>query len=908
MIGKSTGIALLMAAALLAALFAMGVFSASGVGAHTPEEGDTDTTNPHDRVPTDEGYVAPHDELAAAAGITIDVDDGDTTAGAPTVAATGESWTGSTPLAAGVFTYDQDTHSYDLDVEREWDALYLTVLGDGGASEDEVTVMVDGTMVRAAQLGLPTPLALDTTTAGAVAYKVDLTDGVVGEITVTVDDEDNGDSGPRTYTIALDHDKATDNTTPGSNQSLVLESTIDHDNTDNIIVKLSSFGVPSSIDTDDVRISLTGGAAASGFPSDVEVDGTTVTLVGPVVNANGETVGAADHTGATITFRRGAGITLPIRHNDYDIKVESEDVANDGVQNWVTVRREVSVKPSSGKRGTEVTISGKGFADGSADLYIASSATGLVADANVFGTVDPINVADGVFSIKLDTAAQVDSVDVFNGKDTRKTYISLSDSTGMNPGEPAEFTMTPSFTVSPDNPLSGADITITLKDVSPMMTGTGDDATAIAPKVAFAGSAPIDAVDDKDTGSNKDATWKVTVPSGVRIGTIQLKVTNVDYDKPLTQNITIGTNDLTITPTTVVPRQEISIDGGGFSSTDVSGTDAKENAVLKDTVEFGSPEILGTHAEQPVNNAGNISFNLRVPDKVKPGSVKVTVKDGAGRVGVATITIAKPAITLDPAESLVGSQVTVSGTGFPANDLVLIKYATNTVTTAATTSTGTFEQTITVPSGKNPGASSDVEAVAQVQEVDAMDKASAKAKHTLPKAAISLSPDEATAGSNLTITGANYNGFRQISLIEVGGQNVTPVPAPSSDRWGAFTATVQVPQLTPGRYAVLARIGEDDNIVSTATEFLQVVTATMAPVTNPADVFADLSDRLVRVWYLDRETQTWSFYDPDPEVAAFNTLSSVTSGQIVTIIISEGDSVEFHGQTLFTGSNPISLN
>ena len=32
MIGKSTGIALLMAAALLAALFAMGVFSATGSG------------------------------------------------------------------------------------------------------------------------------------------------------------------------------------------------------------------------------------------------------------------------------------------------------------------------------------------------------------------------------------------------------------------------------------------------------------------------------------------------------------------------------------------------------------------------------------------------------------------------------------------------------------------------------------------------------------------------------------------------------------------------------------------------------------------------------------------------------------------------------------------------------------
>ena len=78
--------------------------------------------------------------------------------------------------------------------------------------------------------------------------------------------------------------------------------------------------------------------------------------------------------------------------------------------------------------------------------------------------------------------------------------------------------------------------------------------------------------------------------------------------------------------------------------------------------------------------------------------------------------------------------------------------------------------------------------------------------------------------------------------------------------------------------------------------------------TAPADVFGGLGDRLVRVWYLDRATQEWSFYYPDPEVAAFNTLTEVSSGQIVTIIISEGDSLEFQGGTLFAGSNPVSLN
>ena len=48
MIGKSTGIALLMAAALLAALFAMGVFSATGVGAHQDHEADGSTPTKSD--------------------------------------------------------------------------------------------------------------------------------------------------------------------------------------------------------------------------------------------------------------------------------------------------------------------------------------------------------------------------------------------------------------------------------------------------------------------------------------------------------------------------------------------------------------------------------------------------------------------------------------------------------------------------------------------------------------------------------------------------------------------------------------------------------------------------------------------------------------------------------------------
>ena len=85
-------------------------------------------------------------------------------------------------------------------------------------------------------------------------------------------------------------------------------------------------------------------------------------------------------------------------------------------------------------------------------------------------------------------------------------------------------------------------------------------------------------------------------------------------------------------------------------------------------------------------------------------------------------------------------------------------------------------------------------------------------------------------------------------------------------------------------------------------------TDAVGPVTDPAEVFASLEDRLVRVWYLDRATQTWSFYDPDPEIAALGlNMESVVSGQNVSIIISPGEPIEFQGMTLYQGTNPIAL-
>ena len=838
-LGKPTGLALALLSTLLATFLAMGVFTVAQANEHSATRSFSATT------------------VAPGAEITVDI----------ALSEYGEGGSIAETLPEG-FSFVSGS---------------IEFVGGGGfarPSGNMVNVVLAGAGVTNVTYKVTAPAAA----GGPHAFSGNFVNFAAESVAI---------GGMSMVTVAAEveptppsENKATEKTEPGSNQSLTVMSNIPTDDgADNIIVKLAGFGVPSSIDTDDVRISLTGGTPGSGFPSDIEIDGTTVTLVAPVVDGDGDTLTAPDSTtGATIIFRRGADITLPTLHGEYDIKVESDEVDDDGVKNLVQVSRQVSVSPKSGTRGTEITITGKGFANGTADIKIGS--------IDDFTTTE---VSDNVFSVKVDTAEKSNNVDVFTGKGERETLINANDAEGNAAASNATFTINPSFSIEPTNPLSGADITIKLIDID---VGTN------AVMVSFAGGTAKAATAD---GSN----WKATVPSDARIGTIQMKVTI--GDDTLTDNIAIGTNDLSITPTTVVPRQEISIDGGGFTSAPGSDANNPKNVIPASVESNGvtteSNVMVGDaraqNARQLVNNTGNISFNIRVPDDALPGTRTVEVRDAGGRIGVADITVVKPEVTLDPAESLIGSEVIVSGTGFPANDLVLIKYGTNTVATAATNSTGGFQQTITVPSGANigPGGKTDVEAASQVNTRPV----SAKAAHKRPVASITLSPSMASAGQAVSVSGANFKGFLQVYKIEIGGQNVTPAPAPSTDRWGAFTAEdLQVPQLNPGRYAVKVIVADAEG--DSATEFLQVALEEVVVLTDPADVFGGLGDRLVRVWFLDRATQQWSFYDPDPEVAAFNTLTEASSGQIVTIIISEGDSVEFQGGTLFAGSNPVSLN
>ena len=827
-LGKQTGIALALLATLLATLFAMGVFSVAQ--AQTTTHSATRSFSP--------------DPVSAGGTVTVTIDLANYTGGVL-----------------------EDTYPSDY------------TLASVGANGNELVnnrvsfILIQQTPVPSVTYTLTAPMTPGDSDPFSGTF-VSAGDSVAigGDDTVTVAAEPVAPPAPPEG-VDLTTDKAssaTRLTITGSGSQLGEVGPGDE-----IVINLDKFGLPSSIAEADVTID-DGNNTAN--PRSVSVSGSNITLqlgkfVSDEPNSHDANIIDSSDEEITITIRDRSGITTPVKAGTYTIKVDAKDRSDadgydlDGDSMMVTIIRSISVSPTSAIRGTEITITGKGFSDGSAAVMAGSVSIGAA------------DIVDGSFTLTVNNNIKVNNASAF-AKGADGTEINAADGAGDMAATAATHKINATFTVSPESPNPGQDQTITLAD-----TDVTKDSTV---SVSFGGGPSLDASDADD---DKDTTWKVAVPSDVRRGTIQMSVT-VDTADALTKNITIATNPLEVVPTTVVPGQEISVTGTGFTGA---------STIAVGDVVIGSSEA--NTAVVLVNNIGSVSFEVSVPDDVVAGEAKVKVTDSSGRVGEATITVTAAALTLDPEEGLMGSDVMVSGVGFPANDLVLIKYNDNTITTANTDSTGTFSKGIVVPSsGISTGGSYAVTAESQIND----EPVNASKTHKTPKPTVTLSVESATAGSQITLDGANFKGFVQVYRIEIGGQNVTTLPAPATDRWGTFSATVQVPQLNPGRYAVKAIV--EDVTGDSATEFLQVVETVEVVSNAPADVFADLGDRLSRVWYLDRATQEWSFFDPAEEFAAFNTLNEVSSGQVVQVIVTDGEPIAFQGATLYAGTNPIALD
>ena len=830
-------------------------------------------------------------------------------------------------------------------------------------SDDDVTVVQNGQDISFDVIGIGssavtyTVTAPDTDGTGTFSGTYSVTAGVSGvEIggptVVTVGTGGNGGNGgnggePTPSLVTLSTDVATE----GVRIELEANSGIMVPAGEDLTVTMEKFGLPSSIPESSVLILGTTSTSTepySGEPAEVRIEAgnkVVLSLTSRYVNgdAAGPLLAGQDYS---VVFKKSAGITNPNVAGKYSIQLNDKD-ATDHSYADIEIMSKIKLSKTSGPRGTVIEATALGMKDGDTTFYLQRRLhePGSGADMPDWenavdddGNPEYVYPGDGYRLDKAPASGGKATVSVntttqnfvagtrLNAKEDALqglNVIRAVDGAGNDVDITARFEVTPLMELDGDSFKRGGKVDITVSD---WVYGTLNsiDIGAVRVTEVPRGGRTADWSAVAQVGID-EYEFSFIVPNDARLGEQELKLigSTLDLQGSVSANgadvatgkILVGAFDLTIDPSTAVTGQVIRIEGTGFEDNaciaeisiggDVDIDESTSGNGVGGYDANGDPECSGTGDNVEADSNGNLADTFIVPGNLKAGTYRVTVVDVQRRVGIADLTVPEPKIELDPAASQRGSTVAVIGSNFPAEDVITIAYRGRTVTAANTDTVGRFRGTFAVPVNAPIGEEHEVEAIS-ADKADGNPQGEpvlkAKTLHRVPDEILEVTPEVAAPGTRITITASNLPLYTPVSVsignVGVAGHSVGELA--ESDGNGKWSGTPLVPQLTPGTHTVEMTVGRGATGISVST-FLEIADI----ITRASEeAFEDLIDNgtMTRVWYLDRATQTWSFFDPAPEFADFNTLEEVSTGQIVTIIMNAQDS--FQGSTLFVGSNP----
>ena len=427
-------------------------------------------------------------------------------------------------------------------------------------------------------------------------------------------------------------------------------------------------------------------------------------------------------------------------------------------------------EPDEGTVGTEVEISGVGFAP---DEVIIVQYDG-----------DEIDIDSG------DTEADED------GKFT--LFIIIPESTfGENTitiiGEDSlaelelVFTVVPEIVIDPEEGEAGTNVTI---------IGTGFDRYGDV-VITFNG----DEVKEKRAGSNGSFDTFFTVPD-VAEGAYDILAEDEDNndifaEAEFTVIVNINTA-ITVTPTSGNVGDEVTVTGVDFGA----------SATV--TLYFDNVSV-GTVAAGP---DGSLSGSLTIPASTT-GSHTIKAEDGIGRSATTTITV-EPEMTMTPTTGAMLDEIAVSGSGFGAEKTITILYGTAAVTPTAPITTnpdGSFSGSFLVP--PLPAGS---------YTVTVTDSTSSLTTSFVVVAGITISPTSGIVGSGVGVAGYGFGANKSITIL-YGTVAVTPTAPITTNPDGSFSGGFFVPANPAGSYTVTVT----DGTSSLTTSFVVVAEATISP-------------------------------------------------------------------------------
>jgi predicted nucleic acid-binding Zn-ribbon protein len=425
----------------------------------------------------------------------------------------------------------------------------------------------------------------------------------------------------------------------------------------------------------------------------------------------------------------------------------------------------VGIAPTQGSIGTYVNVSG-----------IADTQGGTV---NIYFDID----GDGLTEpeeFQTSTTADVNTpyayvANLIVPASPAGTHAIIVNDVDAGSSAGAFFTVTPSIAISPESGPIGTIVTV---------TGAGFDSNSMV-------TITLDSVDvtpattpQTDEFGSFSATFAVP-PALEEVYTI----TAIDAAlNSASSTFTLLGITILLNPTS----------GSVGALVTITGMQATPSGLV--TISWDTSEIVTVTA----GTDGSYSYDLTVPAS-QVGQHTIEVEDSESLNTASEIFVVQPEITLNIEEGPIGTEITVTGTGFVADAYVDIAYDTSlAVDDFSTDATGSFVATFTVPPS--------VAGIHTVTATDSSDSSVASDATFAVIPAIAISAIEGSIGSEVTITGTGFADTSSVTYM-FEGIDVTPPSAPITDESGSFSASFVVPSISAGTHTV-SITDEDANTAS----------------------------------------------------------------------------------------------
>jgi hypothetical protein len=238
---------------------------------------------------------------------------------------------------------------------------------------------------------------------------------------------------------------------------------------------------------------------------------------------------------------------------------------------------------------------------------------------------------------------------------------------------------------------------------------------------------------------------------------------------------------------TVMPKVTIGSSIGKVGDTiSIGGKGFRESTTI--SIYFNNNVI-----KQPnTDSNGTFSTSFTVPEAAQ-GEQAIKCKDSMGYADEDTFTI-NPKLTVDQSNTSVGSQVTVSGTGFTGSSAISLAIDGNDVNAVASANIkGTFSDIkVTIPvlqGGSHTLKATDVEGY--------YDSVSISTSQS-----ITVNPNSGATKTTVTVSGNGFAANKNIAITFKGTPVTTSPTTVTSDANGNFTATITVPEYASGAYEI----------------------------------------------------------------------------------------------------------